>query len=284
MEEDFLSSANPELVECYEEYERSFCMERTTSALDSDNEHSDTDSEGCPTVTEVRTEDVDEDQTTEQFFRETCYCTLGKNNNPCSMELCRKHAVEYRQQCFELSKDELDMAVLGELAALRRREPTISIVSDFDRQKKRRITPRPYTAFRFGDMPICKNSFLFLHGMTLKRFKNLCRHFDSSGLVPRTHGNTKRVPHNALPLETTQRVLDFICNYAETHALPLPGRLPSHRDFQVMLIPTDTTKSKLYFEFQKACEPFSLQCCSKSHFMYLWRKQLPYICIMKPLH
>ena len=75
------------------------------------------------------------------------------------------------------------------------------------------------------------------------------------GLVPCTHGNTKRVPHNALPVEVIQHVIDFIVSYAETHALPLPGRLPSHR---------------------------SLFCCSESHFMYLWRKQLPYIHIMKP--
>ena len=131
-------------------------------------------------------------------------------------------------------------------------------------------------------MTICKNSFLFLHAITLKHFKNLCHHFDSEGLVPRIHGNTKKIPHNALPLETTQHVLDFITNHAENHALPLPGRLPSHRDFQVMLLPTDTTKSNVYSECKKACDMESLQCCSKSHFMYLWRMQVPYIRIMKP--
>ena len=66
--------------------------------------------------------------------------------------------------------------------------------------------------------------------------------------------------HHALPLETTQHVLDFITNHAENHALPLPGRLPSHRDLQVMLLQTDTTKSKVYSEYKKACDMESLQC------------------------
>ena len=131
-------------------------------------------------------------------------------------------------------------------------------------------------------MTICKNSFLFLHSITLKHFKNLCYHFDSEGLVPHIHGNTKKIPHNALPLETTQHELDFITNHAENHALPPRGHLPSHWDFQVMLFPTDTTKLKVYSEYKKACDMELLQCCSKSHFMYYWRTQVPCIRIMKP--
>ena len=138
---------------------------------------------------------------------------------------------------------------------------------------------RPYTVFRFGDIVICKTTFLFLHALSKKRFKNLCHHFDFNGLLPRIHSNTNRSAHNTLPLEVTQRILDFICNYAEIHALPLPGRLPSHRDFQVMLLPT---KLKVFREYKKACDTASLTACSKSHFLFLWRKQLPYICIMKP--
>ena len=49
-----------------------------------------------------------------------------------------------------------------------------------------------------------------------------------------------------------------------------------------MLLPTDVTKVKVFREYQKACNVASLFCCSKSHFTYFWRKQLPYIRIMKP--
>jgi len=45
------------------------------------------------------------------------------------------------------SKIEQDIAVVGQLAALRRREPTIAVVSDPARTKKRRVCPRQYTVF-----------------------------------------------------------------------------------------------------------------------------------------
>ena len=80
----------------------------------------------------------------------------------------------------------------------------------------------------------------------------------------------------------TQHILNFIACYAETHALPLPGRLPSHRDFQTMLLPTEVRKSKVYKEYVQACRIASLMSCSKSHFLFLWRTQLPHICVMKP--
>ena len=49
-----------------------------------------------------------------------------------------------------------------------------------------------------------------------------------------------------------------------------------------MLLPTDVTKVKVFREYQKACNVASLFFCSKSHFLYLWRKQLPHVRIMKP--
>ena len=76
-----------------------------------------------------------EDSIAEAFFTETCHCKLGVNNGPCCLALPRRHAVEFRQQCLELSKGELDIAILGQLAALRRREPTIATVSDQGREK-----------------------------------------------------------------------------------------------------------------------------------------------------
>ena len=100
--------------------------------------------------------------------------------------------IEYRYQCCELSKPEIDMAILGQPAALRRREATIEAVSGTNRKKKQRVSARSYTVFRFGDMVICKNTFIFLHAISLKHFKNLCNHFDSNGLSPRQHGNASR--------------------------------------------------------------------------------------------
>ena len=219
MAEDFLAVANPALLQCFEEAERTFSLDKDdldSSLLATDVYHHDIDS-GEESSEEsdgenvclrsIRIEDATEDSTVEAFFAETCHCTLGNNNTPCSQALPRRYAVEYRDQCLELSKNELDIAVLGQLAALRRREPTLALVSDTARTKKRRVCQRPYTVFRFGDMVICKTTFLFLHALFEKRFKNLCHHFDFNGLLPRIHSNTNRSTHNTVPLEVTQRIL-----------------------------------------------------------------------------
>ena len=88
-----------------------------------------------------------EDSIAEAFFAETCHCKLGVNNDPCSLALPRRHAVEFRQQCLELSKGKLNIAILGQLADLRRGESTIATVSDQGRENKCRITLRIYIAF-----------------------------------------------------------------------------------------------------------------------------------------
>ena len=44
----------------------------------------------------------------------------------------------------------------------------------------------------------------------------------------RIHGNTGRKPPQAHSRDELNRVLSFIKNYAEIHAILLPGRIPGH--------------------------------------------------------
>lgn len=62
--------------------------------------------------------------------------TLGSKQAPCSNTLPKEYAIQYRCQCMERSRVDLDIAILGQLAALQRREPTIAIVSDQAHEKK----------------------------------------------------------------------------------------------------------------------------------------------------
>ena len=76
--EDFLTLANPELVECFEEAERTFNLDESCAGFSShaaegesdSSEESDSDCEAMP----MRTEDVTEDGIVEVFFSETCEC------------------------------------------------------------------------------------------------------------------------------------------------------------------------------------------------------------------
>ena len=83
------------------------------------------------------------------------------------------------------------------------------------------------TAYHHHGRRVCRNTFLFLHGVGSCRLKAIKSHYLANGLVPRRHGNTGRVPSNALSLEDVQHVVHFILHYAEANA---------HRELQVLKV------------------------------------------------
>ena len=60
------------------------------------------------------------------------------------------------------------------------------------------------------------------------------------------HGNVKRSPWNAASLDDKKQAVQFIKNYSKTHAIPLPGKMPKFYDYNVMLLPTSTSKASVY--------------------------------------
>ena len=84
-------------------------------------------------------------------------------------------------------------------------------------------------------MPICKSAFLFIHAIGSRRLKNLISHYDENGLSVRMHGNARKHPHNQTKIEEVEKIKGFIEQFADNHTMPLPGRLPTHKDYRVML-------------------------------------------------
>ena len=100
----------------------------------------------------------------------------------------------------------------------------------------------------------------------------------------RIHGNTGRKPPQALSRDELNRVLLFIKNYAEIHAILLPGRIPGLKDYEkVKLLPCNTSKRQLYLEYAESCEEIGIRACVESTFNSLWRRYLPYIRRAKPM-
>lgn len=67
-------------------------------------------------------------------------------------------------------------------------------------------------------------------------------HYIATGLLARTHGNTNRLPKNALTFTEVKNVVKFLENYAEAHAILLPGRIPGYKRTDLQLLPSSTTK------------------------------------------
>ena len=77
-----------------------------------------------------------------------------------------------------------------------------------------------------------------------------------------------------------QDIVAFIERLAEIHALPLPGRMPNHKD--KALLPSDISKSEVYRQYKQACILNSTQPVSWAKFHCLWSELLPHIDTMKP--
>ena len=114
---------------------------------------------------------------------------------------------------LELSHEELDLVVLANIQAFTATKET---------GKTRKRSP-PYS-FLYHSAPICKEMFLNLYGISKSRFQRLLDHYENHGISLRIHGNSKRLPHNALPVAVTEDVKNFLSNFVDENAVLLPGR------------------------------------------------------------
>ena len=73
------------------------------------------------------------------------------------------------------------------------------------------------------------------------------------------HGNTKRLPHNALTYEDIIRIVKFLSNYAEEQAILLPGRVPGYKRDDFKLLPS----KKVHSEYKKEPTKFNFLLYSK---------------------
>ena len=99
----------------------------------------------------------------------------------------------------------------------------------------------------------------------------------------RIHRNTGRKPAIALTHDLS-RVIAFIKNYAEVHAILLAGQIPGLKDYdETKLLPCNTSKRQLYLEYAESCKAMSISACAETIFLELCRHYLPYIRRGKPM-
>ena len=173
------------------------------------------------------------------------------------------------------------MVILGQIAACsnissRVSTGTLSTGRGYHKEADRE---KGYTAFTHQGKPICQKTFLFLHGIGVKRLKNLA----ALGLQPHAHCNASRLPHNALSFSSTQLFVRFIFNYADQHAILLPGRPPEYGRSDLQLFPSSVSKRAIWRTYHSAAEADgTIHPVAYSTFCYLWRKLTPSIIVMKP--
>ena len=106
----------------------------------------------------INQEDPDPDLT--RFSEKGCGCKRAKGK-PCSTLFSRAHYEDYRQQCLALTRDELDLVLLGQIMAL--------LLNDTETgpRSSKKPSPRQRSAmlFHHGGWRICGKTFQKLHGI-----------------------------------------------------------------------------------------------------------------------
>lgn len=174
----------------------------------------------------------------EQFYQRTCGCDKIKGN-PCSKQIPLEHFIEHRAQCSFLTKDELDLVLMGFISSAVLGTDTVKDGRHTNPAKRRRLT----MAYKHHGMEVCRKTFLFLHGIGKDRLHNVKDHYRVEGLQVRINKNTKRSPPHAMPFTATKYVITFLNNYAEVNAILLPGRIPSYKRDDIKLLPSSRSKA-----------------------------------------
>ena len=141
----------------------------------------------------------------QHFASESCKCDFGPNHCPCCTSITVDHFRSVRCEMAELTHDELDLVVMGQVMAGCFRAET------FRKQER----SRSFTVFHHNGKRICQKTFLFLHTIGYWRFKALKASYLENGVVPRVHGNKgKSRSKLRLTLKEIEDVVQFILNYA----------------------------------------------------------------------
>ena len=231
---------------------------------------------------ELRSEDNDENTLTNLYCSQGCTCTLGPSGQPCCSIFKLEHYRDYRAQCLEMTKEQLDLVILGQIAALTFSSTNLHNSSQHRHSPQER--QRQYITFLHQHQPVCRKTFSFLHAVGEKRLKALIQHYRHHGLVPRVHGNTGKPRANALLLHEVKHAISFIVNYAESHAVVLPGRVPGiYKRSDLQLLPSSTTKKNVWLLYKAAAESVETRAATYSPFCKIWQKFLPQVLITTPL-
>ena len=91
------------------------------------------------------------------------------------------------------------------------------------------------------------NCWIFFYSVCNDTLNRLSKHYQTEGLTPikRKKGTNMNHPHR-LSLDDTRRIQTFITNFAEDHAVALPGRVPGFRQEDIRLLPSSYPKGRIH--------------------------------------
>ena len=202
-----------------------------------------------------------------RFVAHGCTCKHGKGKTPCHTQFTASQYRHQRDECQELTRDELDLVVMGQLQALTKRD-------SLTQKEKATNTERLQTStvYQFGGHRICY----------ITKLDAIRKSWVENGLQPRRHANS--VARNATKLSDVEDVVRFICCYAQSNAILLPGRIPGYKRDDLQLLPSSVTKKEVWQQYEQSTaqrEGTKAVCYSLS--CRFWRQLTPHVVVTKPM-
>ena len=206
-----------------------------------------------------------------------CACKLFKGQ-PCHTQFDPAVVEDLTLNYLAMTRQELDIAILAQLST----GIHLDAAARHDRVSKERRASK--TSYALHGHPICRDFLKYVHNISQDKLTDLIKHYTckSVGIEARVHKLSKKLPANALSFQDTKRVVDFIVNYAEVHAIMLPGRHPGPWKANYKLLPLNVTRRKVYDDYCLAGADSGIRVVARSTFYRLWRQLLPFITTMRP--
>ena len=141
-----------------------------------------------------------------EFVRTTCGCRRASGNKPCSTLFMEEHYIDLRAQASFLTHEQLDLVILGSIMATVSRDEFRPTYTRHKPAKRQKIV----TTYMHHGHHLCKATYNFLHGVGNHRVKAVKQSYLQNGLSVRTHGNTRKLPHNALSYTQTNNIFKIM--------------------------------------------------------------------------
>ena len=137
--------------------------------------------------------------------------------DPSCTTISLEHFRSVRCQMAELTNNELDLVVMGQVMA-----GCFTGERSSHREQER---GKSYTVFYHQGIKICQKTFLFLHAIGYGRFKAIKASYLTRGVAARVHGNKGKSTKFRLSLQEIQDVVQYVMNYAGVYVCSEMGRV-----------------------------------------------------------
>ncbi|RUS91890.1 hypothetical protein EGW08_000292 [Elysia chlorotica] len=203
-----------------------------------------------------------------------CLCKHN-NGKPCWMLFQEEHLRKERLHHLNMKRETLDLVILAKVAANINREEQTRYCPSKARQRSR-------VNYLHEGRQICRETFMFIHGICKSRLSALITHYKNKGLTTRVHKNVNTVPKHALSSEDTNNMLDFVRDYANKHCASSFGRKPDSKAGGGLLIMSkDQSKRFVHHKYKTWCSQRGMRAVALRSFQMLWNKHLPYIVVLR---